>query len=217
MRKISIDWQKAEEHPDKGQKVEGRFLLDLRAKVNDLEKQLTDTKNELNRTQNNLKSTGESLESTTNNLESSKSSLDSTKAELGETTSKLEQTLGELEEKTKSNANLNSEIEGLKANLESANSKVSELEGKIEELGTNIKIGEVKTRQGTWVYGMSLEGFEKWVKEKFPDTADERIKIVKESYELDQKRKKVKDSLYYLNSEEVEAVKALIDNYMEKK
>jgi len=46
---MSVDWQKAEENPDKSQKIQGRFLLDLRAKVNDLEKQLTDTRNELTR------------------------------------------------------------------------------------------------------------------------------------------------------------------------
>jgi len=44
---LPIDWAKAEEAPQKAQKVEGRFLLDLRAKVNDLEKQLTETKADL--------------------------------------------------------------------------------------------------------------------------------------------------------------------------
>ena len=44
---MSIDWAKAEEAPDKAQKVEGKFLLDLRAKVNDLEKQLTEAKSDL--------------------------------------------------------------------------------------------------------------------------------------------------------------------------
>ncbi len=77
---MSIDWAKAEEKPDKKQAVEGRFLLDLRAKVNDLEKQLTDTKNKLNKTQSNLKSTGVSLENTTN--------LHSLQSEMGHTGSR---------------------------------------------------------------------------------------------------------------------------------
>ena len=51
---MPIDWAKAEESPQKAQKVEGRFLLDLRAKVNDLEKQLTETKAELNQTQDEV-------------------------------------------------------------------------------------------------------------------------------------------------------------------
>jgi hypothetical protein len=34
--KLSIDWEKAQERPDKTQKVEGRFLLDFRTKVNNL-------------------------------------------------------------------------------------------------------------------------------------------------------------------------------------
>jgi len=37
VRNITIDWPKAEENPDKAQKIEGRFLLDLRAKIDDLE------------------------------------------------------------------------------------------------------------------------------------------------------------------------------------
>ena len=40
MKKISVDWSLAESKPEKGQKVEGRFLLDLRSKINDMEQQL---------------------------------------------------------------------------------------------------------------------------------------------------------------------------------
>jgi len=54
---LSIDWAKAEEKPDKKQAIEGRFLLDLRAKVNDLEKQLSENKTELSATQTQLKGT----------------------------------------------------------------------------------------------------------------------------------------------------------------
>lgn len=42
-------WERAERYPDRMIKVEGRFLLDLRKKVNDLERELANTKNELNR------------------------------------------------------------------------------------------------------------------------------------------------------------------------
>jgi len=35
-----IDWEACEERPGKNQKVEGRVLLDLREKINDLEKEL---------------------------------------------------------------------------------------------------------------------------------------------------------------------------------
>ena len=51
---MSIDWARAEEKPDKKQSVEGRFLLDLRIKINDLEKQLADTKKELAQMKNKL-------------------------------------------------------------------------------------------------------------------------------------------------------------------
>ncbi|MBD3194480.1 MAG: hypothetical protein GF317_05445 [Candidatus Lokiarchaeota archaeon] len=37
---MSIDWVKAEERPDKKQRVKGENLMDLRIKINKLEKQL---------------------------------------------------------------------------------------------------------------------------------------------------------------------------------
>ena len=44
----------AEEKPSKSQKVEGRILLDLRAKINGLERELARTKNELRETREEL-------------------------------------------------------------------------------------------------------------------------------------------------------------------
>lgn len=40
MVKISIDWIKAEEKPNRSQRVKGRNLIDLRDKIAELEKQL---------------------------------------------------------------------------------------------------------------------------------------------------------------------------------
>ena len=59
---MSIDWSLAESKPEKGQKVEGRFLLDLRAKVNDLEQQLSENKKELSETQKMLQDTTQTLD-----------------------------------------------------------------------------------------------------------------------------------------------------------
>jgi len=47
---LYIDWKLAEEKPESKQKVEGKFLLDLRTKVNDLERELTQKKKELEET-----------------------------------------------------------------------------------------------------------------------------------------------------------------------
>ena len=48
---MSIDWAKAEERPEKKLAIEGKFLLDLRSKVNNLEKQLESYRRKRNRTE----------------------------------------------------------------------------------------------------------------------------------------------------------------------
>ena len=45
---MSINWVKVEEKPEKKQSIEGRVLLDLRAKINDLELKVTQLTNDLN-------------------------------------------------------------------------------------------------------------------------------------------------------------------------
>ena len=52
---MSINWERAELAPDKSQKVEGRVLLDLRARINELEKELANLKEEFKKTQEQLK------------------------------------------------------------------------------------------------------------------------------------------------------------------
>ena len=108
---MTIDWAKAEEHPDKSQKVEGRFLLDLRAKVNDLEKQLSENKSELSRTQTDLNSTKDALEKTVNELNGTKETLDNTNSELNETKTALENEKALSKEKDDTISNLTSEKE----------------------------------------------------------------------------------------------------------
>ena len=85
-----------------------------------------------------------------------------------------------------------------------------------EELGTNIK-GGVKTRMGRWLYGMSIEGFEKWAKEAWPKSADERIAEVRRAYELDVRKKKIKEHLWELNGKETDEVEKLVEGYIAEK
>ena len=51
----------AEEKPAKGQKVEGRILLDLRAKINDLERQLSRSVKDLRKFKDELSDTKKKL------------------------------------------------------------------------------------------------------------------------------------------------------------
>lgn len=56
-----IDWESCEEKPTKSQKIEGRFLLDLRAKINDLEGQLREKSISLEKAEQRLKENQEEL------------------------------------------------------------------------------------------------------------------------------------------------------------
>ena len=126
---MSIDWAKAEEAPQKSQKVEGRFLLDLRSKVNDLEKQLTETKGELAQTQTDLNSTKGELESTKSTLESTTSALESTKAALDKANADSKTALGAKDQEL---SNVKSELDGVKNQLAEAKGKITELEGSVK-------------------------------------------------------------------------------------
>ncbi|MFO7796969.1 MAG: hypothetical protein R6W84_12540, partial [Promethearchaeia archaeon] len=66
---MSIDWLKAEENPSKSQKIEGKYLLDLRAKTIDLEKQVNQLRNELDKKNEELKDTKAKLVSSEKYLE----------------------------------------------------------------------------------------------------------------------------------------------------
>ncbi|MCK4286231.1 MAG: hypothetical protein KAX18_08505, partial [Candidatus Lokiarchaeota archaeon] len=58
---MSIDWIKAESRPEKKLSVEGKFLLDLRSKINNIEKQLAQKTKDLEKTSSDLKTTREKL------------------------------------------------------------------------------------------------------------------------------------------------------------
>lgn len=66
---MSIDWEKIELRPEKKLPVEGRFLLDLRSKVNNLEKQLAQTAKDLDKTSTDLKSTKEKFSEVSKKVE----------------------------------------------------------------------------------------------------------------------------------------------------
>lgn len=54
MENISIDWVKAEEKPNRSQRVKGRDLIDLRIKIAELEKQLHNKINTIEKISNEM-------------------------------------------------------------------------------------------------------------------------------------------------------------------
>lgn len=127
-KKIMIDWLKVEARPEVKQKVEGRFLLDLRTKVNSLERQLTQKKIDLEKVFNDL-------ESTSNDLQVAKDTLTSKDEKIVELNETFAETKKEL---TEAIAIKDKGISDLKTLNSDLIAKVSELEDVIKEKESKI-------------------------------------------------------------------------------
>ena len=117
---ISIDWPKVEEEPEKIFKVEGRFLLDLHAKTNDLEKSIMNYR--------------EKTRKATEDFEKNKAELDKLKAELPVINKNLDEFMEKnrkLEEDFSSNQKI---INELNAKLKESESKITNLETEFKNL-----------------------------------------------------------------------------------
>ncbi len=149
---MGIDWSKAESKPDAAVKVEGRFLLDLRAKVNDLEKQLTETKSKLAKTQETLSATTDelqqaksTLEVTTNELSTTKQTFDQVKAAGAKAVEVAEAKISVLSE----------ENDGLKNNLADLTANIKALEAKLENAEKTV--ADMGSESGDKISGLSSE------------------------------------------------------------
>jgi len=85
-----------------------------------------------------------------------------------------------------------------------------------EELGTNVDPNK-KIQMGSWIYGMGIEGFEKWEREAHPESAEDRIKIAKEYLESVEKRIDIKEKMYYFSMDELKEVDKVVEDIVEKR
>lgn len=113
---MTIDWIKAEEKLDKKQAVEGRDLLELRNKSDNLREKLKEAKDKLEETNKNLFQIKEKFHLLSEDHEKSKAT-----------------NRRDIEKKEEICNNLNIEIEEVKIELEKSNSEVSELEFLLKE------------------------------------------------------------------------------------
>ena len=123
-----IDWLKVEARPEVKQKVEGRFLLDLRTKVNSLERQLTQKKIDLEKVINDF-------ESVSNELQVFKDILSSKEEKIVELNEKVTASKKELSEEMELKDKGISDLKTLNTDLIA---KVSELEDIIKEKESKI-------------------------------------------------------------------------------
>ena len=124
LRRLAIDWDRISEKPEKAYKVEGRFLLDLRTKINDLEQQLKIKTDKLDRATNELNETKEKLTGREKSLSEKTEELSAIKKELG--------SLKEEKEK------IDKEVVSLKSNKSDLEKRLSELES-LKELESKMK------------------------------------------------------------------------------
>lgn len=138
-----IDWLKVEARPEIKQKVEGRFLLDLRTKVNSLERQLTQKKVDLEKVLNDLELTSNDLQVTKDILSSKEEKI----VELSESHAATKNELNEaIEIKDKGildlkslNSDLIAKVSELEEKLNEKESQISSLEQRVTETVEKIE------------------------------------------------------------------------------
>jgi len=122
---MSINWERAELAPDKVLKVEGRVLLDLRAKINELEREIAKTKEDLRKTKEKLKETH-------NKLTGREKSL----VKISEKFSSAKKNLDNVSE---SKLNTDIELTRIKPKLEELESKLKEANDTIIKIESELK------------------------------------------------------------------------------
>ncbi len=141
---MNIDWIKAESKPNTKQKVLGRFLLDLRSKINNLEKELAENKKDIYDIKVRSSQKEKNLEDSIKNLASSESDL-KVKLYIAETRiSELESIGKSLTEKNsdleKTILNRNNVIEKLEDDFEKRISEIEQLKKEIERLNKDLNL-----------------------------------------------------------------------------
>ena len=141
-KELSINWAKCEESPNKKYKVLGRFLLDLRAKINNLEKEFAAKKKDIQDFRDNTLSTKKGLEDTIKSLSSSESDL---KIKLSKANTKISEIEGSLKALKDKNLELestilnrNKVIEKLEDDFEKRLTEIDSLKKEIESFNNKL-------------------------------------------------------------------------------
>jgi len=143
---MNINWQEAEEKPDKKQKVDGKELLGLREIRKNLEKELSETRQELSHIKQVLEETTRELEETkrkaaekekvNDDLVSQILELNETLESYGTQIKNLEMSLDKL---SSISYDYNEEIANLKIKLKQTERKLEDSDQKLEESNQKLK------------------------------------------------------------------------------
>ncbi|MFW9946828.1 MAG: hypothetical protein ACFFDX_08370 [Candidatus Odinarchaeota archaeon] len=130
---MGIDWEKCEIAPQKTQKVEGRILLDLRAKVNQLEHDLALSKEQLRKSNEEFKETYKKLTGREKSLVKITEKFSSAKKNLDNV---AEQKL-----------NVDIELTKLKPKISELEKQLTEANARIKQLQQECKFSTEKTNE----------------------------------------------------------------------
>ena len=139
---MSINWAKCEEAPNKKYKVLGRFLLDLRTKINNLEKEFAAKKKEIQEVRKETSKTTIGLENSIKSLTSSELDLKIKLSKANTRISEIESNLKALTDKDSELENTilnrNKVIEKLEDDFEKKISEIESLKKEIERLNDKL-------------------------------------------------------------------------------
>lgn len=139
---MSINWANCEEAPNKKYKVLGRFLLDLRTKINNMEKEFAAKKKEIQEVRTETSKTTTGLEKSIKSLTSSESDLKIKLSKANTRISEIESNLKALTDKNSelknTMLNRNKVIEKLEDDFEKRISEIEELKKEIERLNDEL-------------------------------------------------------------------------------
>lgn len=154
---MKIDWEFAQVRPKKKQKIEGKYLLNLRTKMVDLEHDLAQKNREIEQAKEKLTITEQSFNQLTEKFISTEKNLNNVIADLkkklriaeSRVTEKVVKSDGsldkirELEQKIK---NKDNELMRVKFNLEKANKEIESIKSRLNQtsIGKDGNIGEIK-------------------------------------------------------------------------
>ena len=207
-----IDWLKVEARPEIKQKVEGRFLLDLRTKVNSLERQLTQKKVDLEKVLNDL-------ELSSNELQVTKDVISSKEEKIVELSTSHAATKKELNEAIELKDKGILDLKSLNSDLIA---KVSELEEKINEKETQISTLDQRVAEAVEKIESTKAEFMRKFFDKNEELENLREKLEQEiaskDEEITKKKNEINDDLSDLEKkisekdEELEEKNNQIDN-----
>ncbi|MFX1336971.1 MAG: hypothetical protein ACFFDK_00020 [Promethearchaeota archaeon] len=139
---MSVNWAKCEKNPDKKYKVMGRFLLDLRGKINYLEKEFAAKKREILDVREKTSMTNKGLEDSLRTLSLSKSDLTIKLSKANIQVSEIEGKLIAVKDKNSelesTILNRNKVIEKLEDDFEKRISEIESLKNEIERLNNEL-------------------------------------------------------------------------------